>query len=145
MATKILRRVLLVLAFAGTVLAALPAFSGNTWWIRYLDFPRLEFLIANVVIWLALLALPKSWLSWTALVFLGGAVAYDAVVLFPYTTIEQPEQLATAACPAYRRLRVLEANVQMTNQHDHRLLRMVQNVKPDIAWFQEVDIDPADV
>lgn len=69
---------------------------------------------------------------------LGAACAYDAALLAPYTPLAAQQQVA-ASCPGGNRLRLLEANVQMTNRHDHRLLNIVRRAAPDVAWFQETD------
>lgn len=134
------RWLLMLLALAGVVVTALPAFSGDTWWIRYLDFPRLEILIAMATVGLLLAVLPRrTWLGWAAVAALVGACAYDAVLLAPYSPLVASQQGAAASCPDGNRLRLLEVNVQMTNRHDHRLLDIVRRADPDVAWFQETD------
>lgn len=74
---------------------------------------------------------------------LGLAGALNTLLLAPYlaplaTPWPAPE-IASGACPAERRLRVLTVNVPMTNKHDHRLMEIIWLVDPDIAWFQETD------
>jgi len=129
------RFLLWVAALAGVAVTVLPALSGDTWWIRALDFPRLQFLLAMLASVLLLLFLPgKGWTGWTLLAALSAACAYDASVLARYAPPVEGGQVS-AACPADARLRVLEANVQMTNRRDGRLLRMVQEADPDLAWF----------
>lgn len=136
---RIIRWLLLLLGLAGLVLTCLPSVSTDTWWIRSIDFTRLQLLIAIAIVWLGLALVARTWLSWTMLVLLAVAAAYNASILFPYSSVPGVMERAAAACPANNRLRLLEVNVQMTNQHDHKLLRMVQQLKPDIAWFQETD------
>ena len=134
------RGLLLLLALAGVAVTALPAVSADTWWIRYLDFPRLEFMVLMAVVTALLVLLPRrTCLSWAAVVALAGACAYDAALLAPYSPLVAPQQVAATSCPDGNRLRLLEANVQMTNRHDHRLLDIVRQADPDVAWFQETD------
>ncbi|MGE0226278.1 MAG: endonuclease/exonuclease/phosphatase family protein [Acetobacteraceae bacterium] len=109
------------------------------WWIRYLDYPRLQILIAMLVMLVALALLPRTRLGMVGMVALAGACAYDAWILFPYTSIPAPSQVTADSCPADRRFRLLEVNVQMTNRHDHRLLNIVRDAKPDVVWFQETN------
>lgn len=138
------RWAVLLLALVGVVVTFIPAASGDTWWIRFLDFPRLQFLVALLVIG-ALLVLvllasrPRGWLGLLALALVAAAAACNAFKLFPYSPLAAPRQLAAEACPEGNRLRLLEVNVQMTNRHDHRLLEMVRQAEPDVAWFQETD------
>jgi endonuclease/exonuclease/phosphatase (EEP) superfamily protein YafD len=136
--------VVLLLALVGIVVTCIPAASGDTWWIRFLDFPRLEFLVALLVIGalliLMLLALRvRDWLGLLALALVAAAAAYNAYILFPYSPLAAPQQVLAKTCREGNQLRLLEVNVQMTNRHDHRLLNIVRQAEPDIAWFQETD------
>lgn len=131
---------LLLLALAGVAVTVLPSVNGDMWWIRVLDFPRLEFLIAMAGVALLMALLPRrTWLSWAAVAALACACGYDAVLLAPYTPLAARQQMSAASCPDGNRLRLLAANVQMTNKHSHRLLEIVRQTAPDIAWFQETD------
>ncbi len=61
------RFVLMAAALAGVAVTVMPALSGDAWWIRYLDFPRLQFFLAMLATVLLLLFLPgKSWTGWAA-------------------------------------------------------------------------------
>ncbi len=51
-----LRMFLCLLVAAGFAVTVLPAFETNAWWIRMLDFPRPQFLLALAV----LLTLPLA-------------------------------------------------------------------------------------
>ena len=138
------RALLLLLAAVGFVVTILPVWPTELWWVRYLDYPRLEVLVAMPVVLVLLLQLPRRgrW-SWCAAAALAVAIAWDTVLLAPYvaplaTPWPAPE-VAPGTCPDGDRLRIFTANVQMTNQHDHRLLELVRQADPDIAWFQETD------
>lgn len=139
LAARILRWVLVILAVGGVFVTCAPGFSGNTWWIRYLDFPRIEFFSAMLVVGFLLLILPKTKLSIIAFCGMAATCAYDAYVLFPFTSLAGTQMVSASSCPADNRLRLLEVNVQMTNRHDNKLLNMVREVKPDVAWFQETN------
>jgi endonuclease/exonuclease/phosphatase (EEP) superfamily protein YafD len=135
----IARWLLILLAAVGVAVTIIPEVPGNIWWVRYLDFPRLEILIACAAVWILLLLVARGTISRVALLVLAGAIAYQAYVLYPYTGFSPPNEIATEICPAGNRLRLLAVNVQMTNEHDNRLLNMVRQIDPDVAWFQEVD------
>ena len=139
LATRITRWLLIVLAAAGVLVTCAPGLSGNTWWIRYLDFPRIEFFSAMLVVGFLLLVLPKTRLSMLAFVGMTASCAYDAYVLFPFTGLADTQMLSASSCPADNRLRLLEVNVQMTNRHARKLLSMVHDLRPDVAWFQETN------
>ena len=139
MLVRLARWLLILLALAAIAVTIIPAFPGNTWWVRYLDFPRIEILIASAAVWVLLLLVSRGRVSRVALLALTGAIAYQAYVLYPYTGFAPPNQIATETCAPGNRLRLLEVNVQKTNEHDSRLLNMVRQIDPDVAWFQEVD------
>ncbi len=145
-----IRWLLLLLAVLALLAAAVPALSVDTWWVRYLDFPRLQFLIPMLVLLgatvLAAWLLPgcvRGWSGMVTVVALLVGIVWDAVLLGPYLLPPMlglpPVAVAAGSCPTADRLRVLEANVQMTNKQDHRLLEMVRAADPDIAWFQETN------
>lgn len=136
---QVFRGVLILVGLAALAATAVPAISTNTWWIRTFDFARLQTLVLLIIIAVLLLL---SWRRPAVLPFillLAAGAAYNASILYFYTPVHGVEQLGAASCPANRRLRLLEVNVQMTNQHDERLLDIVRRVKPDVAWFQETD------
>jgi endonuclease/exonuclease/phosphatase (EEP) superfamily protein YafD len=86
-----------------------------------------------------LLLASRGRVSRLALFGLAGAIAYQAYILYPYTTFAPPNEIATESCAPGNRLRLLAVNIRMTNEHDNRLLSIVRQVDPDVAWFQEVD------
>lgn len=132
--------VLVAMTVAAVIVASIPGiFGSTTWWVRYLDYPRLEVLIAMLIIWMGIALLPRSRIGMLAMLGLAAASAYDAYVLFPYTTLHGTQELAAKSCPADDRLRLLEVNVEMTNRHDDRLLDIVRKARPDVAWFQETN------
>lgn len=139
---------LLLLALAGLTATALPAWPTDLWWVRFLDFPRLQFLGVALAGLLAALAFGRRWRerAWmgacTAAAFTVAA-AWNAAVLWPYLiplfAAWPPPQVAAGSCGPGNRLRVLSVNVQRSNTHTTRLLDMVREADPDVAWFQEVD------
>lgn len=137
---RILRWLLLLLALIGVVATILPFLPQDTWWIRALDLPRLELLVAMVLVGLALaLVSPRNAINWVMIVTLLLSVSYDAFLLLPFSPVVSLQVAHADACPQESRLRLFEVNVQMTNRHDDRLLDMVRKAAPDVAWFQETD------
>ncbi|RIX97980.1 hypothetical protein D3218_18020 [Aureimonas flava] len=133
---------LAVLAFAATFLPLLPT---DAWWVRYLDYPRLQITAAMLVLLAACLLVPgRRRTRAPVALLLALALGRNAVLLAPYLLPPlagwpAPAVAQARDCPADRRLRILSVNVQMGNHHDHRLIEMVRRVDPDVAWFQETD------
>lgn len=138
-AWRLIRVLVMFLALALIVVTILPSVQTTAWWIRYLDFPRLEFMILMLVVGFALIMLGLGLLGGLALLGLLGCLAYDCWVVAPFSPLVEVQQIGATACPAGNRLRLLEVNVQMTNKDAAKLVGMVQQLKPDVAWFQEVD------
>ena len=139
MLIRVARWLLILLALAGVAATIIPEIPGNIWWVRYFDFPRIQILIVSAAVWLLLLLVSQGRVSRLTLLALAAAIAYQAYLLHPYTPFAPPNQIATETCAPGNRLRLLAVNLQMTNEHDNRLLNMVRQIDPDVAWFQEVD------
>ncbi len=136
------RFVLYLLVLAGLVVTVLPAIDTNTWWIRTLDFPRMQFLIALAVVLVLLAILPGRfrWTSITAAVAAFACLLWQAAVLYPYSGLRPPQMLATPTlCPPDSRLRVVAVNVQMTNENAERLFAILRQTDPDLILLQETD------
>jgi endonuclease/exonuclease/phosphatase (EEP) superfamily protein YafD len=136
-----LRLFLMVLALIGIVATALPLMPTDAWWVRILDYPRLQFSAAMLAVMIALLLLsPRTRTTWIIVACLIMALGWNAALLGPYLLPWSRVEIATSQeCPADHRLRILSVNVQMTNRRDHRLLDLTREANPDIAWFQETN------
>jgi len=139
---------LLLLGAAALAATALPAWPTDLWWVRFLAYPRLQIMLLALA---GLLAVGAFWGLWRSGAWMGAgaaaafaaAAAWNAALLSPYLVPlvapwPQPE-VAAGACGPGDRLRVLSVNVQRSNRHDSRLLGLVKEADPDVAWFQEVD------
>lgn len=141
---QVVRIALLVVSVLLLVATVLPVIPTDTWWVRFLDYPRLQLTIVMLPVLVAVLITPgRTRMRWLAATCSVVAIAWNAVLLGPYLVLlvapwPEPE-VGAGQCPADRRLRVLTVNVQMGNHQDRRLLEMVRRVDPDIAWFQETN------
>lgn len=128
------------------LMTLLPLSRHEAWWVRGMDFPRLQLAVAGMIL-LAVEAVvldfddPASW----ALVAVGLAcVLYQGWWILPYTSLYPKEvQDAHHADPASR-VRILASNVLTPNRNAEALLRLVREEQPDVlvavetdAWWQE--------
>lgn len=129
---------LLLLAAAAS---ALPLIETNLWWVRYLDFVRLQLGALLLILVVVLIALGGARRTWgLAAVVLGLlAVGYHAYRLYPYSPLVPPMAVAVPDCAETDRLDVLVANVQKSNEQAERLLRMVEDRDPDVFVVLETD------
>ena len=142
-----LRGILCVVALALAAVTFLPLVETDRWWVRVLDFPRLQVTIAIAATFVALLALARFRTPFTllALLALVAAGTWNAVQLAPVTLrpalgpTRGPAFAATSAdCPAAT-FTVMVVNVQRGNRRADALVEIVRRVRPDILVAQETD------
>lgn len=128
-----------------TSLLALVTFASRcrstAWWIRVLDFPRLQFAIA-----LALLLVAQLWLLdpskpavWVMLASTSVCLAYQLWWILPYTTLVKTKVRTCRQPSIERRLAVMTANVLTPNRNSDKLIELVRQHKPDILVALETD------
>lgn len=116
------------------LLTLLPLSKRQEWWIRGLDFPRFQFAVFGVALLLAApFALDFSRAdSWAIALVVLGCTAFQAWWIFPYTPLFRREVKSAATVEPARRLRLMAANVLMTNRRAHDLIALVQAERPDV-------------
>ena len=110
------------LLISATTLSFIPS---NEWWIRVLDFPRLQIAVASGVV-LAACPLLIDRGRWRTLLLAGLAFALLAqlVRVAPYTTLVEPEVASADSCGDETGIRVFIANVEYANRDSRDLLAM---------------------
>ncbi|MDO8861040.1 endonuclease/exonuclease/phosphatase family protein [Haliea sp. E1-2-M8] len=126
-----------VLVFATLV----PLSRITAWWIRGLDFPRLQLsALAGTLLAVGVVIGVLDGLSplvITGLALCAGCIIFHAWWILPYTRLWPREVLDTdGATPC---LRLLTANVLTPNQHADRFLELVRQNNPDIFITLESD------
>lgn len=133
----------LVAALLGLALLAsfLPLIETNTWWVRYMDFPRLQLAIVLVVLLAAFVAARAriGRVGWTLIGLSVLALIYHAVELYPYSPLAPPASAAVEDCPPESRLTVMIANVKEKNEHADPFLALVADAEPDVLLVMETD------
>ena len=119
----------------------LPLIRSNRWWIRIFDYPRLQIavVIAATLVILILLDTGNSIGEMVFLAVLLLAFAYQAARIFPYTRLARPQVLDAARCAPGSSLRLLIANVLMSNRRSDALLRLIETAEPDLLLLVETD------
>ncbi|MBS1303020.1 endonuclease/exonuclease/phosphatase family protein [Loktanella sp. SALINAS62] len=119
-----------------TAMAELPV---NVWWIRFLDFPRLQ-----ITLWLGValtiyILLRRAQIGLGSVITLAGLVALGVQV----TTLWAFQPIAAQMVPTVLRcepddtLRVLVTNVQRSNRHDTQVIDMARTHAPDVFIVME--------
>lgn len=151
-----------VLTAIMTVLTLLPFCRCQAWWVRVWDFPRLQMAAIAIVLLVAELFLLPGGGGWplpggllttgdlTVLLSLAYAL-YQAHWIIPYTRL-WPVQVKRSRLHNRPALKILTANVLMTNRDAHALLALVEKYQPDVlvaletdAWWQaQLDVLESD-
>jgi endonuclease/exonuclease/phosphatase (EEP) superfamily protein YafD len=131
-----------VLGLTGLVVlcTTLPLIRTGRWWIRALDFFRLQMAtMALLTCGLILVVINESSLRLWLLLVLGGCLIFHGYRLYPYTLLSAFQVLpATTTDPAYH-LNLLVANIQMDNHQSDRFIATVRASNPDVLCLLETD------
>lgn len=138
-AAKIFLQALGTIVVLGT---ALPLLNAQQWYVRVFDYPRVQLLtMAMLVLVLYLcLGLWNRKRDRLLLGLLGLAIVYQVSQIYPYTKLA-PTQVepAEADAPSDTGLSILVANVLMTNESYGKLIRLTEDMNPDILLLLESD------
>lgn len=111
---------------------------SNEWWIRVLDFPRLQIAVALAVV-LAACLVQVNRRRWRTMLIAGLAFALVAQLarIVPYTRLVEPEVASADSCGEGTRIRLFIANVEYANRDSRDLLAMVAAIDPDVVLLTE--------
>lgn len=115
-----------------------PFQHSKKWWIRNLDFPRIQLLCAIVMtLILETLFVDPGW--WMAALTIGlcGAGLWHLRKIFPFTPL-YPKQVPDGQ-PGANTLHVLTLNVKMENRQADACLKLIADTQPDVVLLVEVD------
>lgn len=143
----------LATAFTGLI-TLLPLWQNPVWWVRGLDFPRVQFITLIAVLTLLILwRLDMSQAAHWPLVILNvGYLSYHLWWILPYTRLYPHEVKAESASQPPHMLTILSANVLASNPHAESLLALVKQYQPDMLvtlesnlwWQQQLSVLEAD-
>lgn len=127
---------ILVLVALLLAVTLLPITNSRLWWIRAMDFPRLQILIAAVII-LGLCWFLSGWVQVAAIVVTLACGAFQAWYILPYTPLVSRE--IRLAPPGAHQIGLLASNVLMENRDHDRLIALIDRVDPDVLFLMETD------
>lgn len=138
---KIVRWALFGLSGLAVFVTVLPFVPSNASAIRVWDFPRFQVavLLAAVLIATPLLLPLRHRRTWAFAAAVGGALAWQAHAIWPYTPLVATEAKVLAGCEPESRVRLLVANVLVENRDAAPLLALVERVGPDLVLLVETD------
>jgi endonuclease/exonuclease/phosphatase (EEP) superfamily protein YafD len=127
------------------ILTILPIWRYEAWWVRSLDFPRLQLLAISMILLLAetILFDLTQYTTWGLLVATLLCLAYHAWWILPYSRVFPVEVKSAVGTNRGPSLRIMTANVLTSNRNAKALIELVGEKEPDIlvtlesdAWWQ---------
>ncbi|MFZ0133780.1 MAG: endonuclease/exonuclease/phosphatase family protein [Desulfobacterales bacterium] len=123
------------------LLTLLPLSRRVEWWVRSLDFPRLQLFL----LWLLLLLLEFLWLdlaqisTWGLVAVSVGCLVIQGWWIMPFTRLFPVEVKPAVRVERRRMIRIMTANVLTTNRNAAALIDLVRENSPDILVTLESD------
>ncbi|AFI83785.1 endonuclease [Methylophaga nitratireducenticrescens] len=115
--------------------------SKEIWWVRVHDFPRMQYIVLAIVLLIAeVLFLDYSnlsfWLLFLPTLFV---IAYQLWWIVPYTRFYSREVPQTSNLDSENSIKIMTANVLMSNRKAEKLIELVRGNNPDILVTLETD------
>jgi endonuclease/exonuclease/phosphatase (EEP) superfamily protein YafD len=131
----------LFIAWVLIVATVLPFVKHEAWWIRVFDFPRSQITVCAIPCIAALVWLidPSNVFQAVTLALICGGTAYQAWELSRYTRLRREQSLEHESEEPERRIRLLTANVLMTNRRAGEYLALIRKYDPDVIILAEPD------
>lgn len=133
--------ILLALTALMVLLTFLPLWKNPAWWVRCLDFPRLQLSVLALALLGAqclILQYPKP-LHLLLSAIVTGCLVYQAWWIIPYTRLWPNEVKSADTDESKPRIRVMAANVLTPNRQADQLVALVREFQPDVLVTLETD------
>lgn len=111
------------------------------WWIRGVDFPRIQILVIGLVSLIGLLVLAPQWESWDIMLLLAliAAVGLQLRMILPYTRLWKKEVRQALPIDDAVQLKLMVSNVLTPNNNTQAFVDLVQQKQPDLLITLESD------
>jgi len=141
-----MRIITLVLCTIVLIATGLPLINSAAWWIRILDFPRIQIAVLTLLaIILAYVFLDFKWeFKLPLLLILAGALVYQVQFVLVYTPLYKTQAKDSNNQTEENSFSLLVSNVLMENDDKESFHACVKKYNPDILLINEPDQDWAD-
>jgi endonuclease/exonuclease/phosphatase (EEP) superfamily protein YafD len=115
--------------------------SKEIWWVRVHDFPRMQYFVSAILLLIGeILFMDYANLSfWLLLLPTLFVIAFQLWWILPYTKFYSKEVCETSTLDSENSIKIMTANVLMTNRKAEKLIELIQNNNPDILVTLETD------
>ena len=136
--------------YAVQLLAGLVAFITiwgclplDNWWVRAVEFPRIQILVLGLTAWLGMLLFWPNWqlAQWLLFISLTATLGFQLRMILPYTMVWKKEvkQASEKSDSQTRQLKIMVSNVLTPNNKMQKLIDLVTQKQPDILITLESD------
>jgi endonuclease/exonuclease/phosphatase (EEP) superfamily protein YafD len=124
------------------VVTLLPISGSGAWWVRGQDFPRLQYAaLAAALLLVQGIALDRDdSTTWALMSVTLACFAYQVWWIFPHTLLHAKEVNTARQADPDDVVRIMSVNVLMPNRRADDLLRIVEQVDPDVIIAVETDL-----
>lgn len=113
------------------------------WWVRGVDFPRIQILVLGVIAWVGMLLFWSEWQlgQWLLFIALTVTLAFQLRMVLPYTRLWKKEVQSAQNKPdgEVHQLKIMISNVFTANDQTQDLIDLVTQRQPDILVTLESD------
>nr|MBS0021387.1 endonuclease/exonuclease/phosphatase family protein [Gammaproteobacteria bacterium] len=136
-----MKSLLLALSWLAVIATLIPLHSGDAWWIRGFDFPRVQIAVVAVVLLLLIVLVVDDlkFYDYLTITALFGSIGLQVWQIFPYTPFAPVQVQASTEHEPESTFYLLIANVLMDNRNVAGLKTQIQAVDPDTVLVVEVN------
>lgn len=121
------------------IVTFLPMTNVSYWWVRDLDFPRLQILIVSFLSLILSVLYFQTTVSFFTILILLVCVFIDLYRVAPYTFLFPKESAAFTNEESVGSFSLVTANVYINNSKSDALLEAISKVEPDLILLLEPD------
>ena len=115
----------------------------DNWWVRVVEFPRIQIMVLGVVAWAAMILFYSEWQigQWLLFLALSLTLVYQLRMVLPYTQLWKKEVQNATDDPklAEHQIKIMVSNVLTPNEQKQDLVNLVNDKNPDILIALETD------
>lgn len=115
----------------------------DNWWVRGVEFPRIQILVLGIVAWVGLVLFGSEWelAQWLLFIALTITLAFQLRMVLPYTVLWKKEvnNANITANSIDDQVKIMVSNVLTTNNQTQKLIDLVHKEQPDILITLETD------
>ena len=115
----------------------------DNWWVRGVEFPRIQILVLGIIAWIGMLLFGAEWqlTQWLLFIVLSITLLFQLRMVLPYTILwkKEVEKARITATSSDDQLKIMVSNVLGPNNQTQKLVDLVNKEQPDILITLETD------